>query len=253
MNNEKYMLIKRTGLKMPLKSVDGEFKIKSGRKVLLTIHPSTERLFIYWIYGEQKESEIAIWLRECWDKNITPMEIDEIIDSFKKSHPAERIENFPLEDIPLYASEGGLALPMPGDSCIISLEDEKELISFIYKHKAKALPHLQSWFQNYREKYGLDYSKHCQDQQDFYLAESFLQQHGLCIHLMTNEELQKKAQKEKNIGCSVLLMVAIAIVVGIYLLLNHYGIFLVVLMWCCIIGGGLYFILLGFVSLFVKQ
>jgi hypothetical protein len=198
MNNEKYMLIQKTGLKVPLKAVDGEFKIKSGRKVLLSVNPSIERYLIYWIYGERNESEIACWLRECWDKNITPMRIDEVINSFKKSHPAEEIEDFPLEDIPLCASKEGLVLPIPGDRCVISFENEKQLMDMICKDKTEALSHLKYWFYRYRGKYGLDYSKYCKDQQDFYLAESFLHQHGLSVKLMIAENERGKAEKERK-------------------------------------------------------
>lgn len=252
MQTSDYIILKRTNLKVPLKATNGVLNIKSGKKVLLSIPSSIERLFVYWIYGESVEQEIAIWLRECWDKNITPMGIDEIIDSFKKSHPAERIENFPFEDISLYASEEGLELPIPGNHCTISFEDEKEIMSIIYEHKTKALAYLQIWFQNYRRKYGLNYNKYCGDQQDFYLAQSFLQQHGLCTNLMTNEELQKKVQKDHDTGCLIALIVTVVIAIGIYLFWNHYDIFLIGFIWCCIIGGGLYFIFSLF-SNFFKQ
>jgi hypothetical protein len=187
MNNEKYMLIKKidwrvpSSLKVPLKAVNGEFKIKSGRKVILTIHPSAERDFVYWIYGERNEGRIAFWLRECWNKNITPMKIDEIIDSFKKSHPAEKIEDFPLEDIPLYADEDGLQLPIPNACCVISKEDEQELKKIIVQYGENSLQRVNVWFRDFRRKYGLDFQKQVGKgtDQDYELSLAFANQHGL--------------------------------------------------------------------------
>jgi hypothetical protein len=229
MNNEKYMLVKKrdwralSSLKVPLKAVNDEFEIKSGEKVLLTIAPPIERLFVYWIYGEQDKAEITFWLREAWDENITPIEIDEIIHSFRRSHPAEYIGDFSFEDIPLYADENGLALPMPNAYYVISKEDEQELKEIIVRYGMYSMRRLSDWFQNYMTKYGLDCSKYYKDQQDFLLAKYFLHQHGISMDLITYKEDWKIANLRKEMKTALLITLGFIIIIPaiIYYMYNN--------------------------------
>jgi hypothetical protein len=198
MSNEKYMLIRSRMLKVPLKAVDDKFEIKSGKKTLLSTLPSIERYFTYIIYGEQDESEIALWLRERLDKNITPMEIDRIIDRFKKSHPIQEIESLPLEETPLYATEDdGMQLPLPYGYCTISLDNEKELIYLIAEYEDYAFEYIEKWFLNYRMKYALNYPKTKNVNVEYDMALSFLNQHGFDSQILSPEEIAQEQKKYK--------------------------------------------------------
>ena len=197
MNN--YILIKNTGLKVELKAKDGLFNITVNRKRVLQITDSIERLFVYWIYGEGSIGDVSSWLRDCWKKDIAPMEIDEIITSFKKSHPAKKVDDFEFCNIPLYATkESGLSLPIPRTWCVISKENEQALMRIIIRNGVNSLSFLKNWFCNFRKRYGLDFQKQVGKwaDQDEELAVSFLNQHGLSSSLMTNKESVKKTRKE---------------------------------------------------------
>lgn len=195
------MLIFSSKRKVPLKAKDGVYKIKSGRKVLLTLQPSIERLFVFYLYGSvRRNGDVAMWLREYYKKNITPMEIDEIIEAFKKDHPAEENVDFTLKDIPLYATEKeGLALPIPRTSCMISKTDEKDLLEIIAGDKPNKMFELKYRFYHIREKYGLDFRKQVgkENNQNEELVFSFLNQHGLNG---LEEEKERKERENRRKG-----------------------------------------------------
>jgi len=196
MNN--YILIKSDGLKVPLKAKNGIYEIKVNNKKVLQITDSIERLFVYWMYGESSGGYLSGWLRDCWKKDITPMEIDEITTSFKKSHPAQKIEDFEFSDIPLYATEeDGLALPIPRTWCVISKANELELMAIIARNKVDSFLLLKKWFCEFRGRYGLDFQKKVGKgvDQDEELAISFLNQHGLNSTLMTDKEIERTVIK----------------------------------------------------------
>ena len=208
MNNS--FFIRTTMTRAPLKAIDGSFEIKSGDEVLLSVSPSIERLFLFWIYGEFAENKIAEWLRNCWDKNITPIKIDQIVSLFKSSHPVQKLSSFPLKDTPLYATkENSIQLPLPYECCSISLEDEKELMDLIVIHKDEALEHIVLWFIDFRRKYNLDYPKMAGLNIDYELAISFINQHGLTPEILNQEEIIQEQKKHKlDTTIAVLLMFA---------------------------------------------
>ena len=244
MNN--YIIIYNTGLKVDLKAKDGVFDIKVNRKVVLRIADSIERLFAYWIYGESSSGDVSSWLRDCWNKDITPMEIDSIISSFKESHPAQEVTNFEFSEIPLYATEeNGLALPIPRTYCVISKEDERELMGLLVRFKNYPLPILKNWFCKFRGRYGLDFQKKVGKwaDQDEELAVSFLNQHGFNSSLTTNQELAKAIEKEKTNKTGTVIMSLILTVFIIYMFSNHYLISLIITVCIALVVGGVIFII----------
>ncbi|NDV64016.1 hypothetical protein [Bacteroides sp. 224] len=196
MNNS--FFIRATMTCVPLKADNGSFEIKSDDEILLSVSPSIERLFLFWIYAESAENKVAEWLRNCWDKNITPMKIDQIINLFKSSHPVQKLSSFPLKDTPLYATEeNGIQLPLPYECCFISQKDEKELMDLIVTHKNEALEHIILWFVDFRKKYNLNYPKMVGLNIDYELAISFINQHGFSIEILNQEEITQEQKKYK--------------------------------------------------------
>jgi hypothetical protein len=236
----KYMFLKNTGLKVPLKAKNGYLNFKS-KKYNIELHESIERLFIFHLYGDKNRAEVVRWLMEFVNKHMTPQDADDLIAIFENKHPVEEIGDQPFENYPLYATEDGMDIPISKHTCVISLENEKELMGIICKYKKNSLPYLQWWFQSFRTRYGLDYRKPYKDQQDFYLAESFLQQHGICTKLMTNKEIKKQKKKEDRgfgIFCGIIFLC-------IYLLskgLGLYGFILVAVVVLSIIAGVVQFL-----------
>lgn len=174
----KYMMIHETNCKVPLLSKKGywAFNIKGTS---YKIPSSIERYWVYLFYGEENKGEIAEWIRDYLIKNATPMQIDDVIDMFVKTHPVEQLEIFNWEQIPLYADDKlGLIIPLPYYSCTISKEQEQELLDIV-RDEEDFFDSVMEWFADFREEYGLDYSKKLKDDQDYYLALNFLQQHGI--------------------------------------------------------------------------
>jgi hypothetical protein len=207
MTAEKYMFLKNTGLKVPVKAKDGYYNLKN-KKYKINLLESIERLFIFHLYGDRNRAVVADWLRTFHDKNITPQDIDELIAIFIDEHPKEYTDDQPFENYPLCATEDGMNLPIPGHGCIISLENEKELMAIVCGYKKKSMPYLQGWFQNFRAIYGLNYWKPCKELQDFYLAESFLHQHGISTELMSDKE-KKRGEDKFQISALCIFIIAI--------------------------------------------
>jgi hypothetical protein len=235
MATEKYMFLKNTGLKVPLKAKNGYFDLKS-EKYKVNLDESIERLFIFHLYGDKERVEVVRWLMEFVNKRMTPQDADDLIAVFENKHPVEKIGDQPFENYPLYATKDGMSLPIPGHCCIISSENEKELMEIVCKRKKNALIYLQIWFEGFRERYGLDYWKPCKDQQNFYLAESFLNQHGICTKLMCDEEIIKAGVKSSNRWVMFFIMIFLCIY-GLSKGTGTYGFILVgVIVFCIIIG-----------------
>ena len=250
MNN--YILIKSTGLKVELKAKDGLFNITVNRKSVLQITDSIERLFVYWIYSEGSIGDVSSWLRDCWKKDITPMEIDEIITSFKKSHPAKNVDDFEFRDIPIYATEkDGLALPIPRTWCVISKEDEQELLDIVIKNKALTFLYLKNWFFNFRARYGLDFQKKVgrHVNQDEELAISFLNQHGLNFSLMSNAEIAKRSEVGAGVRAISIFITVAFLVLVIYLAAFHTFDFVIMCICCALAVAGVVF-LWNFIKIF---
>jgi hypothetical protein len=141
------------------------------------------------------------------------MQIDEIINSFKSSHPAETVGDFKFGDIPVYATEEeGLPLPMPGEACIISKKHELELMNIIIRNGADSFSVIKNWFFHFRQRYGLDFQRKSWKgfDQDHELAISFLHQHGLNMNLsrfVSEEEEYNGKTKSFFIGLVLFILV----------------------------------------------
>jgi hypothetical protein len=247
MDTKKYMFLKNTFLEVPIKAKKEYFNFKN-EKYKVKLHESIERLFIFHLYGDRNRAELARWFLEFIDKHMAPQDIDELITIFTDNHPAKNAGDQPFENYPLYATEkDGMSIPIPGHACVISLENEKELMAIVCKYKRKALPYLQGWFQNFRARYGLDYWKTCKDFQDFYLAQSFLNQHGICSKLMSNEEIGNR----EVIGQFRVYGTLAVIVISFFLLVINKG-FWEALFIAFLIGIAIYFIivLIGMILVF---
>lgn len=193
-----YIVIHNKMQQIYLKELNGYYSIKTKGGAHLTITASIERMFIYWIYEDNSDFKVAEWLRKCWDKNITPMDIDHIIESFKSDHVTHSCNDIDINKIQLYGTEkDGLQLPISNVTCVISAADEMELKNIVVTQGFHSYEYMKIWFYNFRLKYGIDYQKQVSDavDQDHELVISFLEQHGLSRNILNEEENKKEEKK----------------------------------------------------------
>ena len=141
---------------------------------------SIERLFVYWLYMGLGKGEVIEWLRDVAKISVVPMSYDAFIDDFLNTHPKTPVSDYSLELIPMQADETyGLALPIPYYECIISPNDERELMMLYLESRSdQVYDVIVSWFQVYCKNYGYDFKK-CKGSQYEYLYYAFLEQHGI--------------------------------------------------------------------------
>ena len=164
---------------VPLLATDNKLVVTVGeREVHLTA--SIERLFVYWLYVGLGKGEVIGWLREVANISVSPMLYDAYIAGFLNTHPKTPVSDYSLEHIPMQADETyGLALPIPFYECIISPNDERELMRLYIETRSDQVYNvIVKWFQEYCKNYGYDFKK-CKGSQYEYLYYAFLEQHGI--------------------------------------------------------------------------
>jgi len=174
------MLLSNGPCKVPLKCDDNGFVLIIGKQAV-TFTYSDERLWVYWLFQIQNRGLFAEHLRYCIKGDLSPMDIDSAIDQFVSERTPVPVDEYRLEDVPLMADpQKGMNLPIPCYLCTISAQHEQELMQMILKNPYDSVIFwLESWFKKYCQNYGLNYDKKCKGQQYHYLAESFLEQHGI--------------------------------------------------------------------------
>ena len=177
---KRYMLISNGPCKVPLKSGKTDY-ILNIPQYRFNIAPSSERLMIYWLYQTRERGKFVEYLRSYSRTELTAKNIDDAVKQFQSDHVPVPESGFAYEDIPLMADpEKGLELPIPGYVCNISAEHETELLQMIVSEPYSITQNrIRHWFWRYCMDYGLDYNKKCKGEQYRYLAESFMEQHGI--------------------------------------------------------------------------
>jgi len=174
------MLLSNGPCKVPLKCDEKGFVLIIAGQAI-TLGYSDERLWVYWLFQIKNRGLFAEHLRNGIKGALSPMDIDSAINQFMSERTPVPVEEYRLEDVPLMADpQKGMNLPIPCYLCTISAQHERELMQMILKEPYDSVMlHLRSWFRQYCQDYGLNYDKKCKGQQYQYLAESFLEQHGI--------------------------------------------------------------------------
>lgn len=205
----KYMLMKdsKGPFTVTLLAERGTFIMKvNGRECAFT--SSIERWMVYYLYIHSNgKGEVIRWLREIGRFDWTPNAFDHFIENFLRLHPRVPAQKYAYELIPLQAcKEKGLELPIPYYSnFILSYEGEKELMAIFIETPAEELKgKMLQWLRSYCSNYGYDFSKKGKGNEYEWLYISFLEQHGLYIHMpkpQKNYSTTKKKKGSFRIGC----------------------------------------------------
>lgn len=181
MENNDYMILSKGPCRVPLLATEKKpMKLTIGLREY-AIPPHLERAWICLLYEEQNRGELVAWMRHAAKRNLSPAYFDSAIEEFEKLHPLTKIDKYDVNDIPTYADPvKGLFLPLPAYECIISARQERELLDmFCKKPYYSTLKDMEEWFRQFCKDYGLDYSKKGKGREFRWMAESFLQQHGI--------------------------------------------------------------------------
>lgn len=178
MNND-YLFLQDKNLKIPLLAKNGIWKFKLG-DIEWTLPDCMERLYAYLIIGESDFKSVSATLRAN-NKKITPIEIDEFISHFEKTHSSIE-ETFSIQSVPSYATDlKPLCLPnLFSYEVLLSSAQEQELLDIVKQNTGNRRERLKAWFHRYINRYNLiPRYKRDIDIQDEELAISFCRQHGI--------------------------------------------------------------------------
>lgn len=188
---EKHMLMKGPDgpFTVPLLAKNNKLIVTvGGHNVQLTA--SIERWFVYHLYVGEGKGIVIRWFREVQYVSCLPQEYDAFISQFIQEHPKTTVESYSLDIIPMQAdSKIGLALPIPYYECLISEEDEKELMDLFINSKTKYQTNVRlvNWFKEYCRNYGYCFPK-CEGEEYEYLYNAFLEQHGISSYAIRELE-----------------------------------------------------------------
>lgn len=196
-----YMLLKSDMSKVKLCAKNNAYGYVIGG-FTYTITASMERFYVYTLYEGSRMSFIGEIRYLCGGRELTPMVIDEAIERFTKDHPKTPIESYSYNDIPLYADdENGLELPIPGQCCTISKEQEKEVMDIFIKYPySQVMPQIRSWFKSFLYRYSISFKGQTPEEIADNLTSSFFQQRGIRIGSIPTDKkavAEKKKQEEK--------------------------------------------------------
>lgn len=177
-----YILIQPISSKMWLKSAhtrDGQYELRFGERAI-SMNPVYEAWFGALLYSGRCDvvsQSIASCLR-----NIVPSELELCFSKFKQEHVVEKIE-YSYKDIPLFADAEPFEFSSPFHAIAITLNrsQEKELLDIVADTRIRnRLSRMETWFHQYRLRYGLDTKlKRDRQSQDIELALQFCYIHGL--------------------------------------------------------------------------
>jgi len=160
---------------------------------------------VYSLFVGSRASFIEELRYLCSGCELTPMDIDDAIAQFYKDHPKTPIENYSYSDLPLYAdAKHGLDLPIPGYSCTISADQEKEVMDIFLKYPySQVIPQIRQWFRRYLNRYAISIKKMTDNEAADYLTSSFFQQRGIRVGSIPVDKKaieEKKKQEEKGMA-----------------------------------------------------
>ena len=177
--SHKHLLLSNGPKRVYLISENGQFEVNLAGKTVV-YQESTERYWLYLLLQKKSYQEFAREVRASVRLELSPNEISQLAEDFIAAHKIEDADHYSFQMLPKQAGAGGLLLPIPGHTCIISSEDEDKLLSILVANpNALAKTKIAWWFKSFCNNYGYDFQRKCHGMQYDYLMESFLEQEGV--------------------------------------------------------------------------
>lgn len=194
-----YMLLQNRNVRIPLLSKDGSWKFTINRKKW-EIPLCMELLYAYHLIGAQDYAATSATLRANY-RHITPIQIEEFIQYFEKTHIVEEYQ-FNMEEVPVYATDKD-PLEIPTDQSyqvLLTPKQEWEVLELMKEYDNQNRRYsVRQWFRKYTERYALkprnpyQVLSHYDD-----LAKNFCELHGVNIDSLYDIEAVRKQREEKK-------------------------------------------------------
>lgn len=189
---------------------DGQYELRFGERAI-SMNPIYEAWFGALLYSGRCDV-VSQSIVSCLH-NIVPSELELCFSQFKQDHVVEKVE-YSYKDIPLFADAKPFEFSSPFHTIAITLNrfQEQELLDIVVDtHIRNRLGRMETWFHQYRLRYGLDTKlKRDRQCQDIELALQFCYIHGL-----TPDELKKQPMTDappvlsfKERGVNLILTIA---------------------------------------------
>lgn len=195
--NEKYIIIQKKSIKVPLLAGDGNWEVVVGRNVY-GMDIFLEALFASLIYDPGKDflKEIRHYISERIDKLATPVHVDNFIKVFKETHKPIPVSEVSFSDAqPLGNDTDGCCVPIYKYIECVTADEEKALLKEIAGRKTIPFGNLFSFFLFHLADYDTClYPKWGRDNEAEYIAINFLRIHGFHVN-----EIQKQQDAKRDL------------------------------------------------------
>lgn len=259
--NEKYIIIQKKNIKVPLLAGDGNWEVVVGRNVY-GMDIFLEALFASLIYDPGKDflKEIRHYISERIDKLATPVHVDNFIKAFKETHKPIPVSEVSFSDAqPLGNDTDGCCVPIYKYIECITVNEEKKLLNEIAKSKEIPFSSVQSFFFSHLRAYDTCfYPKWGRDYEAEYVAINFLRIHGFHVNEIKKQQDRIRSGQTHNLTStendSILIISCIIVEILIIAVAAFFGLFDGITKWVVyIVMAPSYLTILGAVNRLVKK
>lgn len=259
--DEKYIIIQKKKIKVPLLAGDGDWETVVGRNVYCC-DIFLEALFASLIYDPDyyPMKEVRHYITERIDKNTTPVYVDNFIKAFKAAHKPIPLDEVSLSDAqPLGNDSDGCCIPIYKYIECITVDEEKKLLKEIAESKKIQFSSVSSFFFSHLRAYDTCfYPKWGRDYEAEYVAINFLRIHGFHVNDIQKQQDCIRNGQVHNLTAaendSIIITSCIIVEIIIIAVASFFGLFEGITKWVVyIIMAPPYLTMLGAVSRLVKK
>lgn len=259
--NEKYIIIQKKSIKVPLLAGDGNWEVAVGRNVY-GIDIFLEALFASLIYDPEYYllKEIRHYISDRIYKFATPVHIDNFVKAFKEAHKPIQVDEISFSDAQTLGNEiDGCCVPIYKYIECITIDEEKKLLNEITKSKEIPFSSVKSFFFSHLRAYDTCfYPKWGRDYEAEYIAINFLRIHGFHVNEIKKQQDCIRNGNVYNLTSTendaILIISCIIVLILIIAVASFFGLFDGITKWAVyIVMAPTYLTILGAINRLVKK
>lgn len=198
MYSNNYLYIQDASTKVKLLSENGFWTWEIGG-VTIRISAAVEREIAYMLWRHDPQyPTLHFKLLAPIMRQIKGLDVDDLFKDFIKLHYSEKIDDYRIEDIPLYADQNGLELIVSEKhSLFISPKDEIKLLATII-NTPHCTKRCAAYMNDICKCQNVDFSRQTNGvEQGLYLFHEFLRQHGIFFDDLTKARHKQLPRNEE--------------------------------------------------------